>query len=214
VLDGLAPPVGTVVWYRLASLPGWNRWACLPPQGRACELAPQISACTAICVLPVQAIEDGQGLNHVATRSQRTKTRSTSKAAIAWALSSSISLFMLKPRVCARDLRRCAVSSDRRIVRVLTAVLPEIGRESEHANAARPVHRASDRARCAPPPPGHGPRWPARSDGCRLHRAGWGASRSTPAPNGRHAPAQPLLQRKNRPTALNTRQNALSINAN
>ena len=53
---------------------------------------------------------------------------SVSQADSAWALNCSTSLFMLRPRLCASDLSRCAVSSGNRIVKVLIAIPPDIAR--------------------------------------------------------------------------------------
>lgn len=59
---------------------------------------------------------------------------SVSQADRAWALSCSTSLFMLRPRLCASDLSRCAVSSGSRMVKVLISIPPDIARVSVPAD--------------------------------------------------------------------------------
>jgi hypothetical protein len=56
------------------------------------------------------------------------RAKGGANAASACALSCSTSLFMDRPRLCASDLSRCAVSSGKRMVKVLISIPPDIAR--------------------------------------------------------------------------------------
>lgn len=59
--------------------------------------------------LNIQPVQHGQGCAHIPVAAMARKWFSVSHADSVWALSCSTDLFMLRPRLLARDLSRCAV---------------------------------------------------------------------------------------------------------